>query len=216
MNKILENLLETLKDKTYLLNVLFLPVLYFLICLSITASGPEGPWFFRYERIAIENGEWWRIITSHFTHSTWNHFALNMTGLMILTFMFTEVATFWRWLILAIFCSLFCSFCFLLFVPEMHAYVGMSDILHGFLIAYAMLDFKHFKLGNTVLLAGTIGKVIWEQTPYYVEATGAFIGGRVATESHFFGAISGLILGAVFLFWEYRVQQKTGSEVQAS
>ena len=96
---------EKLKDKIFVVNVLLLPAIFFMICLAVIAAGPEGPLFFRYERVAVQNGEWWRLLTSHFTHSTWNHFFLNMMGLLIITFMFSEVATWRRWLSLVVFSS---------------------------------------------------------------------------------------------------------------
>lgn len=193
-------------SKQYLLDVIALPLLFFCVALAITSFKPEAPILFRYDALAIQNGECWRLLSAHLTHSTWNHFALNMLGLFIMSYLFSQVATWWRWLSLMIFVSLFSSACFYFFQPDDYIYVGMSDTLHGVIIAYALLDFKNFKLGSSILIAGTLGKVIWEQTPFYVEASAEFIGGRVATESHFYGAIGGLILGLVFLFLEKRNQ----------
>lgn len=193
-------------SKQYLLDVIALPLLFFCVALAITSFKPEAPILFRYDALAIQDGEWWRLLSAHFTHSTWNHFALNMLGLFIMSYLFSQVATWLRWLSLMIFVSLFSSACFYFFQSNDYIYVGMSDTLHGVIIAYALLDFKNFKLGSSILIVGTLGKVIWEQTPFYVEASAEFIGGRVATESHFYGAIGGLILGLVFLFLEKRNQ----------
>jgi len=198
--------------KQQFINVVFCPLGFFLIALCIIAFSPEGPMLMQYDQLAIKEGEWWRFITAHFTHSTWNHFFLNMLGLGIMAVMFAQVATLSRWLIIMIFSSLFCSLGFLLFGGDDYAYVGMSDVLHGVIIAYAFLDYKYFKPGNFILITGTFAKVIWEQSPYYVESSGDFIGGRVATESHFYGAISGLILGLFFLWLEKYKQKANMSE----
>ena len=205
--------MSTLKlDKQYFINVIMLPLLFICISFAITSFKPEAPILFRYDTVAVQNGDWWRLLTAHFTHSTWNHLALNMLGLIIMSYLFSQVATWWRWLSLMIFVSLFCSICFYLFQGDEYIYVGMSDTLHGIIIAYALLDYKNFKLGSSILIAGTLGKVIWEQTPWYIEASAEFIGGRVATESHFYGTIGGLLLGLVFLFLEKQKSQKLPEE----
>ncbi len=205
--------MSTLKlDKQYFIDVIMLPLLFICISFAITSFKPEAPILFRYDTVAVQNGDWWRLLTAHFTHSTWNHLALNMLGLIIMSYLFSQVATWWRWLSLMIFVSLFCSICFYLFQGDEYIYVGMSDTLHGIIIAYALLDYKNFKLGSSILIAGTLGKVIWEQTPWYIEASAEFIGGRVATESHFYGTIGGLLLGLVFLFLEKQKSQKLPEE----
>ena len=203
-------------NRTHFINALLCPLIFFLIALTIIALSPEGPMLMQYDQIAVKQGQWWRIISAHFTHSTWNHFFLNMLGLGIMAVMFAQVATVSRWISIMIFSSLFCSLGFFLFGSDDYAYVGMSDVLHGVIIAYAFLDYKHFKLGNVILITGTFAKVLWEQSPYYVESSGEFIGGRVATESHFYGAVSGLILGLFFVWREKHKQKANMSETGTS
>lgn len=190
------------------INIVLCPAIFFIIALSIIGVGSHGPLLFRYDQELIANGEWWRMLSAHFTHSTWNHFFLNMLGLGILSILFSQVATWQRWLSLGFFSSLFCSLCFYFLADDDYIYVGMSDILHGVIIAYAFLDYRYFKFGNIILITGTIGKVLWEQSPWYIETSGDFIGGRVATESHFYGVISGLIIGCVFLYVRQRKEKQ--------
>lgn len=203
-------------NKDQFINAALCPLIFFFIALTIIGIGPEGPLLMQYDQIAVKEGQWWRILSAHFTHSTWNHFFLNMLGLGIMAVMFAQVATVFRWIAIMLFGSLFCSLGFFLFGADDYAYVGMSDVLHGVIIAFAFLDFKHFKFGNFILITGTLGKVIWEQTPYYVETSGEFIGGRVATESHFYGAISGLMMGLFFLWLEKHKQTANMSETSPS
>jgi|GEM_PF-350920 len=195
-------------DKRFLINVVLCPALFFLLALCIITTKPEGPNLFYYSQTAVSQGEWWRMISAHFTHNTWQHFGLNMLGLGILSILFAEVASWQRWLVIFLFSSIFCSMGFFFLHGKNYAYVGMSDVLHGVVIAYALLDYKHYKWSNILLIAGTFGKVIWEQTPWYVETSGDFIGGRVAIESHFYGAISGLLIGMIFLLWEHYRNEK--------
>ncbi len=204
-----------LKDHTFLLNVVLCPAVFFFIALAIISARPEGPLLFRYDQYDVTQGELWRIISAHFTHRTWEHFGLNMLGLGILSVLFAQVATWSRWLIIFLFSSLFCSVGFYLFGGPNYAYVGMSAVLHGVIIAYAFLDFKHFKIGNLILIVGALAKVLWEQSPWYVEASSDFIGGRIAIESHLYGAISGLILGIAFVLWDKTFNKVASSQTKA-
>lgn len=194
--------------KQQFIDIALCPIIFFSIALAIVSFSPEGPALFRYQPELIAEGQWWRLLSAHFTHSTWHHFFLNMLGLAILSVLFSQVATWQRWLSLAIFSSLFCSLCFYFLEDDYYSYVGMSDILHGVILAYAFLDYRYFKFGNIILITGCIGKVIWEQSPWYFEASAEFIGGRVATESHFYGAISGIIIGSVFLFLRHQKEKQ--------
>jgi rhomboid family GlyGly-CTERM serine protease len=209
----MNDLSKTLKiNKTVFVNVVLCPLLFFLLALTIVAFKPEGPALFRYDFYDIQNGEWWRFISAHLTHNTWNHFFLNMLGLAIMAYLFMAVATWQRWLIIMIGGSVFSSTCFYFLKSEDYNYVGMSDVLHGVIIAFAMLDYKNFKLGSLILIAGTIGKVIWEQSPWYIETSGEFIGGRVAIDSHLYGTIAGLVFGCLFLLIEMKKPNSPKSE----
>ncbi len=190
-------------NKNTFINVALCPLLFFLIALAII-SIPDAPEFFRYKQIEIHNGQWWRFVTAHFTHTTWNHFFLNMSGLGIMAYLFAQVSTWKNWLVIMLVGSIFCSTCFYFFGDEDYNYVGMSDILHTAIVAYAMLDFKYFKIGNAILIVGTLAKVIWEQSPWYIETTAELIGGKVATDSHLYGTLIGLILGGLLLWMRFR------------
>lgn len=78
--------------------------------------------------------------------------------------------------------------------PNVNHYVGLSAILHGVIVAGAILDLKRDRVANLILLIGVSVKISWEQSPYYIDDMSEFIGGNVLVESHLMGALVGLVV----------------------
>jgi len=89
------------------------------------------------------------------------------------------------------------------FAPELHGYVGLSGVMHGlFLLGLAPQALKKdiVALGCIVYLLGKLGYELYAGAPVSDEHA---IGGKVALDSHLWGAVSGLIYGIVFRsFWK--------------
>ena len=41
----------------------------------------------RYDRFAIASGELWRLVSGHFVHLAWSHFALNAAALILVSYL---------------------------------------------------------------------------------------------------------------------------------
>ncbi len=52
-----------------------------LLCVCIAAFGDAARELLRYERVAIAEGEYWRLLSAHFAHLGYPHQALNLAGL---------------------------------------------------------------------------------------------------------------------------------------
>ena len=52
-------------------------------CGLVALLGDEGREVLKYERLSIEDGEYWRLLTAHFTHLGYTHLLLNMAGLVL-------------------------------------------------------------------------------------------------------------------------------------
>lgn len=152
----------------------------------------------RYERTLILTGEYWRIITCHFVHTGWNHFLLNMTGLMLLLVLFSKLYSPLCWLIGAITCIFSISLSFLFFTPQVEWYVGLSGLLHG-LLAMGLVSeaSKGHALYLFALMTLTI-KLLAEHFSGSSYHTEVFINALVVTEAHWIGAISGSLI-AIFI-----------------
>jgi len=89
------------------------------------------------------------------------------------------------------------------FAPELHGYVRLSGVMHGlFLLGLAPQALKKdiVALGCILYLLGQLGYELYAGAPVSDEHA---IGGKVALDSHLWGAVSGLIYGIVFRsFWK--------------
>ena len=148
-----------------------------------------------YNRLAIAEGELWRLISGHLLHSNLAHLLLNLAGLLVIMLLYApfskRLAFGWQLVIL----SLGISIGLWLFASQITHYVGLSGVLHGILCYGAVLDIRQGHRSGWLILLGLFGKLVYEH--YYgpdVEL-GALIAAEVAIEAHLYGAIVGLLLG---------------------
>lgn len=153
----------------------------------------------RFERIPIVNGEFWRLVTGNLTHLGWSHLLLNALGLVMTWVFFDKEFTPVEWLVLLFLCGLGVTGGLLMLNPELVWYVGLSGLLHGLFIAGAMQTLRGEPMFSGVLLSGFIAKLAYEQFQGAMPGTADMAGGPVVVDSHLYGAITGTLLGAVFL-----------------
>ncbi len=166
---------------------------------------------FAYDRSLILSGELWRLLTGNFMHTNWMHFGLNMGGLGLIWLVYSDLATF-RWQLSFLLLPLLgCTLLLLAFSPDMERYVGLSGGLHGTIVAFGLADFRKNRLLSILLVIGVSVKLIYEQLYGSSESIEQLIAANVAVDAHLWGAISGLILGGIFLL----STRKTSSAHQA-
>ncbi len=144
----------------------------------------------RFDRPLIEQGQWWRLISGHFTHLGWSHFWLNMAGMGLVAVFFSAYQSDRYWAAAIIFISFFCSVGLML-DHQLDRYVGFSGVLHGLFILGGRLEMQRYKLSGMVLLAVIVGKLIWEQMYGALPGSESMTGGRVAVNAHLYGALAG-------------------------
>ncbi|MBV1883227.1 MAG: rhombosortase [Pseudomonadales bacterium] len=172
----------------------------FLLILILAALEPKAGDFLRFDRHAIEAGQWWRLISGHLVHLGWAHSFLNLTGLGLITVIFQRELSGRNDSGALLFCILCTSFGIYCFSPSMIWYVGLSGSLHGYLIYYLIKGYKVSPIISVGALSVITGKVIWEQTPWAnTSSTEQLIGGAVAIDSHFYGSVAGIIIGLASL-----------------
>ena len=115
---------------------------------------------FVYDRGAIANGEFWRLLTGHLVHSDINHLIMNViASSMILPF----VGCLKRLFLSTVGLALLISSGLWLFVPDIHFYCGASALLNGMLI-FALWEHwrkePHWVYGLVFL--GAVSKTILE------------------------------------------------------
>ena len=164
----------------------------FVVLMTIfQALPPEQQHLLRYDRVAILNGDYYRLVSGHFIHLGWQHYALNMLGLVLGTWLFGPDRAPLEWTIAGVVLAFICGLGLLLFSPDVRWCVGLSGVLHGFMI----LGFGGWALaGDRValaLLVIVIAKMTWEQLGGAMPWEATLAGGRVITDAHVWGAVGG-------------------------
>ncbi|WP_346838299.1 rhombosortase [Microbulbifer sp. SAOS-129_SWC] len=152
----------------------------------------QGPLI--YDRALIAQGQWWRLLSGHLTHSGTAHFLLNSAGLALLWVLHRShyrPANFFGVVALI---ALGCGLGLYWFSPATQLYLGLSGVLHGLVIWGGYRDIASGWRTGYLLVAGTWAKVAWEQLVGASDATARLIGVPVATDAHLWGAATGSLL----------------------
>ena len=152
-----------------------------------------------WDRLALEGGEWWRLLSGHFVHLGWSHLALNLAGLGLVTWITGSAYSPLRWLLIAILTIATIDAGFWYLYADLDWYVGLSGLLHGLLIAGLVAGVRRRDREAMVLGVLVIAKLGWEQIVGPLPGSESTSGGAVIIDAHLYGAIGGL-LGALVLW----------------
>jgi rhomboid family GlyGly-CTERM serine protease len=153
-----------------------------------------------YHRSSIDGGQWWRIITGHLLHTNFIHLAVNLIGLVLLWLLHGDYVTGRRFLWHFLFLSLGISFAIMYLSPNIQWYVGLSGVLHGFFVWGAMLDVYYKRKSGYLLLIGIVIKLVDEQFFADQSFMSGLIEASVAIDAHLYGAVLGLVIGAIAIY----------------
>ena len=173
-----------------------------LISFAVMFYAPESLTLLRYESLKVNDGEFWRIITSNFCHSNWNHWMLNIAGLWLMDIFYKPVLSQKLRVYLLSFCILL-NVLMLHWFMDLYWYVGLSGALHGYLIGGALLSWKSAKWVNLIIIVFTVGKLITESFWQINSETEKLINANVVEEAHIFGAVSALVFFVLYLISKY-------------
>ncbi len=164
----------------------------FLLTFILQLGGWVDVW--RYDRLRVEQGDWWLLLTGHLVHLNWPHWALNMAGLGIVAFFFSAYGSVKQWLMVILVSAILIGTGVTVWNTDIRYYVGLSGVLNGMFIFGALCEIRYYPLSGYVLLLGLIGKLLWEHFYGAMPGSEALIGGKVLTSAHLYGAVGGLIV----------------------
>jgi rhomboid family GlyGly-CTERM serine protease len=166
----------------------------------IATGWPDGLVSLRYDRIALINGEIWRLLTAHLVHLNWAHCFLNLFGLLLICELLWRALPLKHGIGLFVFSGLVISACLWWLNPELASYAGLSGVLHGlwagcvlFGLLQASEPFHRSCLPYWIGVFLLIIKLLTEFLYGPSEFTTHLIGGNVVGESHLYGALAGAI-----------------------
>ncbi|MEZ9442947.1 rhombosortase [Vibrio sp. 10N.222.54.F12] len=179
------------------------PVLIFtsLLCVLFQLE-PVQAWVV-WDKNAIADGQWWRILTGNFSHTNYSHLLMNLAGLWIISYMFQPNKK--QLLSALLFISLVTGFALLL--SSIQIYVGLSGTLHGLFGLFALREALNGRNSSWLLVFGLIAKIAWEQFVGPSSTTGELINARVAIEAHLAGALAGGFMAVVLFITNRQTNQ---------
>lgn len=151
----------------------------------------------------ILSGEYWRTLTAFFVHSNVAHVAMNVAGLILITWHWRHCLTLKNYTCTLLISALTVNIGYVALAPLTTEYFGFSALLYALITSNCLLNIRQEKWASIAILAAVSIAVL---QPAFVDGAGqashALIGVRVATESHLYGWLGGLIAGGALWFYE--------------
>ncbi len=165
-----------------------------LLLVVLACGGQDWTVALRYERVAIGQGEWWRLISGHWVHLGTLHLLADAAGLALLWSLYARELSPAGWLLVfgcataAIDAGLWWG------EPGVQWYVGISGLLHGAWAAGAASAAIRGQRQGWIMLAALAAKLAFEQ---FSGGSVLMAGFPVVTMAHVYGALGGLLAVAV-------------------
>jgi rhomboid family GlyGly-CTERM serine protease len=163
------------------------------LLLLLTAAGEAGRTWLRYDRVALQSGEVWRLLTAHLVHLDLHHALLNCLGLALMWALFARDYTPRQWLLILLGSMAAIDAGLWLWDSTLRWYVGSSGALHGVMAAGTLAHLRRRERDAWLLAAFLAGKLAWEQAVGALPLSGS---DPVVVDAHMFGVAGGLATAA--------------------
>lgn len=170
-----------------------LPAIVLLVAVLLALGGEMARQWLRFDREAIDAGELWRLVSGHFAHLGWPHFALNAAGLVLVWYLVGDVFDRLRWILIGTFTVITIDIGLWVFDPALMWYVGLSGLLHGILAAGLVEKLRKPDTEALALVVLLLGKLAFEQFSGPMPGSETTAGGTVVVDSHLFGTLGGVV-----------------------
>ena len=178
------------------------PVLTVLLVLGslLIFLSPVISSYLLYDRTLILSGQVWRVATGVLVHFSWSHLAYNSIILVLAGWLIERNSRFTlTWLVLLT--AVLGSFYFVLFMPEMKQFGGLSGVVSATVAYLCMVNISARSRDKwlwIIILGLLIAKIIFEiVTQETVFASYSSAGIRVVPEAHIIGLLVAMILMVV-------------------
>lgn len=154
-------------------------------------------------KLLTENTASYTYLTGHFVHLHWKHWLMNMLALFCLPLLLPKIRRCHFWLV-SVFLSVGISI-LLLWAGQLQAqritdYVGLSGVLHGLYIFFALLAVtqlvrpheQYIRIQSVILVIGLLAKTVYEMH-FHPTQSAEFIGASVVYAAHMDGVILGVV-----------------------
>lgn len=186
-----------------------LPIMLGVTLVLVWLWGDNAANELMYRRSEIQVGQLWRLLTAHWVHLSMTHLVLNLLSLGGIWLLFREaLAGVTGYLIVGLIAPAL-SLCLLAFHPGIEWYVGFSGVLHGLLMAGALLSWRGSPMLSALILLIVTAKLAIELLLGASPELEAFIHSPVLVPAHLYGAL----LGGLFVISRWVLGAKWVSNI---
>ncbi len=162
--------------------------------LLAAALGEGASGLLGYERGAVIEGQFWRLISCHWAHLGCKHLIMNLATWLLIWLYADRSLNPGRWLAAILVPALTVGLVLLLAHPDTVWYLGLSGVLHGALVVVAMGRWRGGDAHGLIVLLLLALKLAWEQQVGPLPGSEALTGGPVLVSAHLYGALGGLLV----------------------
>lgn len=163
-------------------------------------QGDAARHWLAYDRPALAQGQWWRVVSAHLVHLDVEHVLLNGLGLVLMWALFARDFRPWHWVLILLGSALAVSAGLWFLNPELVWYVGASGVLHGVMTAGTLAHLRRGDLDGWILAVFVVVKLGYEQFVGSLPFAGS---ADTVVDAHLYGAVGGLTL-AILVSWPRR------------
>lgn len=141
---------------------------------------------FVWQRDALNEGDYWRLLSAHLVHLSPRHLLINLLALWLVSELMCDTLSSVQWILLSLMSALGISLGLWLLQPQLQWYAGLSGVLHGLWSGGAAYRWRveRKKIFLLALLALFVRLMI------NVQVSEEF---PVIAVAHWYGACSGLL-----------------------
>lgn len=154
-----------------------------------------------FNRSAITNGEFWRLLTGNIMHTNHWHLIFNLAGLVMLTYLFKHLMTNIHFVVFSIINAILVSILIYYFTLTIEYYVGLSGYLHGLFVYGCLIEINKGMKGSWLLLIGVSAKIGYETIYGASSEMSELINASVATDAHLFGALISVVQFGILMIY---------------
>jgi rhomboid family GlyGly-CTERM serine protease len=164
-----------------------------LILLLPSLAGQSARLLLRYERTALAQGQWWRLLTAHLVHLDLRHALLNCVGLLLMWALFARDYSPRQWVLVLLGAALAIDAGLWLGDSTVLWYVGSSGVLHGVMAAGALAHIRRGERDGWILASILVLKLVYEQRVGALPFSGS---DPVVVDAHLYGVLGGSVAAA--------------------
>ena len=159
---------------------------------------PETTTWVVYDRDQLLHGDIWRLFTGHLVHFSWRHLFFNLGVFAVLGYLLELHYNRGLFLWLIALTALISSLYFLLFIPEMSKYGGLSGLVSAAVVYLSLCEIRtkaRFNMIWVVILVLFLAKVGYELfIGEAIFASGDNLDFMVVPSAHIVGAVLAVII----------------------